>query len=283
MSDIQTINPPQVVGLPLGASSEREGAMITQQNNANNLAALNNVTTGKVGGRRRMKRFWGGFATKSNDYNVSVIQPIYNDPMAGSQSATNQQVTNASTFNQSSANAVYDDKVAAPTPIPADQLKGGRGRKTRRIHPVRNYEYVMKPVLDRNHDGIVSKRELDYAIHTLLKANRKNKSSKRPSPYDERIMKDVIDTNYNGVVSKRELDNAIDILLKTNLKSKKSKYSSPYDKRIFKDVLDTNLDGVVSQKEINYAIRILKAHKKVGKTTRRKVGSFRKKSRKLRK
>lgn len=141
MSNIQLTNPPQVVGLPLGASSEREGAMITQQNNANNLAALNNVTTGTVGGRRRMKRFRGGFAANSNQYNVSVIQPIYTDPMAGPQSASNQQVTNASTFNQSSANGVYDDKVAPPTPIPAGQLSGGRksrkSRKTRKSKKTR--------------------------------------------------------------------------------------------------------------------------------------------------
>ena len=52
----QTITPPQVQGLPLGATCERDAAMVTQQNDANNLAALNNITTGKVGGRRRRKR-----------------------------------------------------------------------------------------------------------------------------------------------------------------------------------------------------------------------------------
>jgi hypothetical protein len=53
--------------------------------------------------------------------------------MAGPQSATSQQVGIAGTFNQGSANAVYDDKVAPPTPIPAGQLtKGGRRRKSRK-------------------------------------------------------------------------------------------------------------------------------------------------------
>jgi hypothetical protein len=128
-----TINPPQVQGLPLGATSERNAAMITQQNDANSLAALNNVTTGILGGKR-MKRFRGGFADSVNSkFVVPLVQSNYNDPMTGPQSATNQQIGIAGTFNQGSANAVYDDKVAPPTPIPAGQLKGGRRlRKSRK-------------------------------------------------------------------------------------------------------------------------------------------------------
>jgi len=127
------INPPQVQGLPLGATSERNAAMVTQQQDANNLAALNNITTGKVGGRRRRKIFRGGFAAASDQFVVPVVQTNYNDPMAGPQSASSQQVGIAGTYNQGSANAVYDDKVAPPTPIPAGQLiKGGRRRKSRK-------------------------------------------------------------------------------------------------------------------------------------------------------
>ena len=132
----QTITPPQVQGLPLGATCERDAAMVTQQNDANNLAALTNITTGKVGGRRRRKRILrGGFAAAapSGQFVVPVMQPTYNETMAGPQSATSQQVGVAGTFNQGSANAVYDDKVAPPTPIPAGQLiKGGRRGKTRK-------------------------------------------------------------------------------------------------------------------------------------------------------
>jgi hypothetical protein len=132
-----TITPPQVQGLPLGATCERDAAMVTQRNDANNLAALNNITTGKVGGRRRKRRILrGGFAPPpppSGQFVVPVVQSNYNDPMAGPQSATNQQVGIAGTFNQGSANAVYDDKVAPPTPIPAGQLtKGGRRRRKSR-------------------------------------------------------------------------------------------------------------------------------------------------------
>jgi hypothetical protein len=127
------INPPQVQGLPLGATTERNAAMVTQQQDANNLAALNNITTGKVGGRRRRKIFRGGFAAASDQFVVPVVQTNYNDPMAGPQSASSQQVGIAGTYNQGSANAVYDDKVAPPTPIPAGQLiKGGRRRKSRK-------------------------------------------------------------------------------------------------------------------------------------------------------
>ena len=54
-----TITPPQVQGLPLGATSERNAAMVTQQQDADNLNALNNITTGKVGGRRRKRRVRG--------------------------------------------------------------------------------------------------------------------------------------------------------------------------------------------------------------------------------
>jgi EF hand len=274
----QTINPPQVQGLPLGATSERDAAIINQQRDASNLAALVNVTNGKVGGRR-MKHFRGGFATpKNNDFVVPIVSTNYNDPMAGPQSAVNQQVGIAGTFNQGSENAKFDDMVAPPTPIPAGQLKGGRGRK----HSV-SYNRLMKKVLDRNHDGVVSKRELDYAIDILLKANKGK--GKYPNTYDSRIMKDVLDTNYNGVVSKRELDNAIDILLKANRANKTSKYPSKYDRRIFKDVLDTNRDGVVSKREVDYAVGVLKSNRKLGKTKRRKTytRSLRKKSRKLRK
>ena len=133
----QTITPPQVQGLPLGATCERDAAMVTQQNDANNLAALNNITTGKVGGRRRKRRILrGGFAAAappSGQFVVPIVQSNYNDPMAGPQSATNQQVGIAGTFNQGSANAAYDDKVAPPTPIPAGQLvKGGRRRMSRK-------------------------------------------------------------------------------------------------------------------------------------------------------
>jgi hypothetical protein len=131
----QPITPPQVQGLPLGATSERDAAMVTQQNDANNLAALNNITTGKVGGRRKRRSLRGGFAAAaaSNQFVVPVMQPTYNETMAGPQSATNQQVGIAGTFNQGSANAVYDDKVAPPTPIPAGQLtKGGRRRRKSR-------------------------------------------------------------------------------------------------------------------------------------------------------
>ena len=132
-----TITPPQVQGLPLGATCERDAALVTQQNDANNLAALNNITTGKVGGRRRKRRILrGGFAPAapaSGQFVVPVVQTNYTDPMAGPQSATSQQVGIAGTFNQGSANAVYDDKVAPPTPIPAGQLtKGGRRRKSRK-------------------------------------------------------------------------------------------------------------------------------------------------------
>ena len=133
MSEPTKITPPQVQGLPLGATSERDAAMVTQQNDAKNLAALNNITTGKVGGRRKRRRILrGGFAAAaaSNKFVVPVVQTNYSDPMAGPQSATNQQVGIAGTFNQGSANAVYDDKVAPPTPIPAGQLtKGGRRRR----------------------------------------------------------------------------------------------------------------------------------------------------------
>jgi hypothetical protein len=273
-----TTNPPQVQGLPLGATSERDAAMITQQQDAENLNALNNITTGKIGGRRRRKIFRGGYAD-SNQFVVPVVQTKYNDPMVGPQSATNQQVGIAGTFNQGSENAKFDDMVAAPTPIPVDQLvKGGRGKK----HSV-NYNRLMKKVLDRNHDGVVSKRELDYAIDILFKANKGK--GKYPNAYDERIMKDVLDTNYNGIVSKKELDNAIEILLKANRTSKTSKNPSKYDIRIFKDILDTNRDDVVSKKEVDYAIGILKSNRKSAKTKRRKsyTRSLRKKSRKLRK
>jgi hypothetical protein len=114
--------------------------MVTQQNDATNLAELNNVATGKVGGRRRRKRMIlrGGFAASSDQFVVPVVQTNYNDPMAGPQSATSQQVGIAEAFNQGSANAVYDDKVAAPTPIPAGQLvKGGRRRKSRKTRKTR--------------------------------------------------------------------------------------------------------------------------------------------------
>jgi hypothetical protein len=120
---LQYVTPPQVQGLPLGATCERDAALVTQQNDANNLAALNNITTGKVGGRRRKRmNLRGGFAepaaAASGQFVVPVLQTNYNDPMAGPQSAVNQQVGIAGTFNQGSANAVYDDKVAPPTPIP---------------------------------------------------------------------------------------------------------------------------------------------------------------------
>jgi hypothetical protein len=119
-----TINPPQVQGLPLGATSERDAAMVTQQNDANNLNALNNITTGKVGGRRRKRRILrGGFAAPSGQFVVPVVQTNYNDPMAGPQSATNQQVGIAGTFNQGSANAKYDDVTL---------VKGGRRRRSRK-------------------------------------------------------------------------------------------------------------------------------------------------------
>ena len=272
------INPPQVQGLPLGATTERNAAMVTQQEDANNLAALNNITTGKVGGRRRRKMFRGGYAD-SSQFVVPVLQTTYTDPMAGPQSATNQQVGIAGTYNQGSANAVYDDKVSTPTPIPAGQLTGGRRS---RKHSV-NYNRLMKNVLDRNHDGVVSKRELDYATDILLKSHRGK--GKYPNAYDNRIMKDVLDTNYNGVVSKRELDNAVDILLKANRMKHHGRLPSKYDTRIFKDVLDTNRDGVVSRREVDYAMDVLKSSNKLVKTKRRKsrTRSLRKKSRKSRK
>jgi hypothetical protein len=124
----QQITPPQVQGLPLGATSERDAAMVTQQNDANNLAKLNNITTGKIGGSRRKRRILrGGFAAAAapgGQFVVPILQSNYIDPMAGPQSATNQQVGIAGTFNQGSANAKYDDVTLVK--------KGGRRRRSRK-------------------------------------------------------------------------------------------------------------------------------------------------------
>jgi len=258
-----TITPPQVTGYTSGANSPRDAAMMNQQNDASKLNSLINVTSG---GRRMKKGGASAVSPTSNQYTVSVVEPLYKDPMAGSQSAENQQVTNAATFNQGGANAMYDSAVATPTPIPASQLKGGRGRRSRRINQ-ENYNLIMKPVLDRNHDGVVSKKELIYAINTLLKANRKNRSSKYPSVYDKRIMMDVLDTNSDGVISRTEVDYAIDTLLRANRSKGHSYLPTPYDNRIMKDILDTNRDGVVSKKEMDFAIdTLMKANSRRGKT-----------------
>lgn len=141
-----TITPPQVQGLPLGATSERNAAMVTQQNDANNLNALNNITTGKVGGRRRKRRILrGGFApasSPSGQFVVPVIQTNYNDPMAGPQSATSQQPAIAGTFNQGSENAKFDA---------VKLVKGGRRRKSRKSRKSKKSKKSRKSVKSKKY------------------------------------------------------------------------------------------------------------------------------------
>lgn len=120
--------PPISTGFPGNAGSAREAAMVTNQQNANLLNALNK--SGKGG--RKTKRRRGGAATVNGPATVAVpvIQPMFRDPAGtSSQGIVTQTTGMVGQQNQLSMNnAMTGSKVSPAQPIPPGQLpKSGGG------------------------------------------------------------------------------------------------------------------------------------------------------------
>lgn len=122
-----TAAPPISAGYPGNAGSAREAAMVTNQQNANLLNALNK--SGKGG--RKTKRHRGGAATNSvpSTVAVPVIQPMFPDPAGtSSQGIVTQTTGMVGQHNQLSMNnEMTGSKVSPAQPIPPGQLKSGGG------------------------------------------------------------------------------------------------------------------------------------------------------------
>lgn len=118
--------PPISTGFPGNAGSAREAAMVTNQQNANLLNALNAAAKG---GKTKHRR--GGAVTNSvpSTVVVPVLQPMFRDPAGtSSQGIVTQTTGMVGQQNQLSMNnAMTGSKVSPAQPIPPGQLKSGGG------------------------------------------------------------------------------------------------------------------------------------------------------------
>jgi hypothetical protein len=99
-------------------STPGESALVQQQQNNQNHAALVNATKGGYTKRRRYYKIKGGMtdserASLSGQMVVPVIKPIYVDQGAGNQTIDSISKSLQSISTQNQANAVYDSQIGS--------------------------------------------------------------------------------------------------------------------------------------------------------------------------